>query len=599
MKASQYLIPTTKEDPQDAVVASHKLMIRAGLVRKSGAGLYHYLPMGLRILKKIESIIREEMDRSGGLEFELPILTPSELWKESGRWDKMGKEMFRLTDRHENENCLGPTHEESFCSLIKPLLRSYKDLPLNVYQIHTKFRDEIRPRFGVIRSREFTMKDAYSFHLDEESLAQTYELMRKTYRNIFKRMGLDTIPVQADSGNMGGSASEEFMVVSPIGEETLMICSSCGYSGNIEKTPLKGRDDSQNQASVSTIQDPSTDSGSACGFQIGEPVSTPGARTMEDVAKQVSVSTVDCIKALALVLDEEAYLVFLPGDRELNEAKLKNFTSTGELRPMGNAELERFQLVAGFIGPRLNADYPKDLHVLVDSSLSSNKSYVVGGNRVDYHNQNFVWGSELDSLTRADLSMTREGDPCPNCGNSLAEEKGIEVGHIFQLGQKYTNAFDIKVLDDKGKPRLLTMGCYGIGVNRCMATIIEQCNDDKGIFWPISVAPYEVCLVSIAKAPEDIAKIEAIYENLRSLGLDIIWDNRDLGPGFKFKDSELIGFPIRLTMGKGFFEKGEINILNRKTGEETTHTFGNVEGLFQVIAEIRGNLYNDLEPKIE
>ncbi|MCC5815890.1 MAG: proline--tRNA ligase [Leptospira sp.] len=578
MKASQYLIPTTKDDPQDAVVASHKLMMRAGLVRKSGAGLYHYLPLGLKILKKIESIIREEMDSSGALEFQLPILTPSDLWKESGRWDKMGKEMFRLKDRHDNENCLGPTHEESFCSLMKPMLRSYKDLPINVYQIHTKFRDEIRPRFGVIRSREFTMKDAYSFHLDDASLEETYQLMRQTYRKIFQRMGLTTIPVQADSGNMGGSASEEFMVVSPIGEETLMLCDACGYNGNIEKTPLviNSEKDAENGT-----------------YSQGVEVSTPNAKSIEDVAKLLNVDTHDCIKALALVVDGIPNIVFIPGDRELNEAKFKNATSANESRPMGNAELEKYNLIAGFIGA--DQTFHKDIRVWKDASLSHSKKYVTGYNKVDFHIQDYVGGDKWSDMETADLVMTRRGDACPNCGKPMDEEKGIEVGHIFQLGKKYAESFDIKVLDDKGKPQVLTMGCYGIGVNRCMATVIEQCNDDKGIYWPISIAPFEICMVSIAKAPEDIARIEGIYNSLKSKGFDILWDNRDMGPGFKFKDAELIGYPIRLTLGKGFLEKGEISIMNRKSGEEILHDFKDEESLSQVISGIRERLYEELK----
>jgi prolyl-tRNA synthetase len=580
MKASQYLLPTTKEDPQDAVVASHKLMIRAGLVRKSHSGLYSYLPLGLRILKKIESIIREEMNSSNALEFELPILTPSEFWETSGRWDKMGKEMFRLTDRHDNQHCLGPTHEESFCQLIKPMLRSYKELPINVYQIHTKFRDEIRPRFGVIRSREFTMKDAYSFHLDDESLDDTYQVMRKTYRSIFGRMGLSTIPVHADSGNMGGSDSEEFMVVSPIGEETLMICPNCHYSGNIEKTPYISNSNSSQTNKES----------------IGEKISTPGVKSITDLANFLGVQESNCIKAVALMGDGQGILVFLPGDRELNEAKLKNATLVNELFPMSTNELAHFNLIGGFIGPM--ESYHKDLKVYLDRSIQSNVDYIVGGNEVDFHKKGYVFGDILESKhssnLRNDFVATHKGDPCPNCGSALSEEKGIEVGHIFKLGKKYTTAFDIKVLDKNGKSRELTMGCYGIGVNRCMATIIEQCNDEKGIFWPISVAPFEISLVSITKQEQDTEKVNHIYSGLKSAGMDVFWDDRDLGPGFKFKDSELIGFPIRLTLGKDFIEKNEINILVRKSGKEIKHNFTQIEELIKELTSIRNELYQEL-----
>ncbi|TGK78009.1 proline--tRNA ligase [Leptospira montravelensis] len=582
MKASSYLIPTAKEDPQDAVVASHKLMTRAGLIRKSAAGLYSYLPLGLRILKKIEGIVRSEMDRAGALEFQLPILTPSEIWKESGRWDKMGKEMFRLKDRHDNESCLGPTHEESFCVLVKPMVRSYKDLPINVYQIHTKFRDEIRPRFGVIRSREFTMKDAYSFHLDDESLDKTYQTMRKTYRRIFAGMGLSTIPVQADSGNMGGSASEEFMVVSPIGEETLTICPSCQYSGNIEKTPVLHNEKAVKQAFVGS-----------------DKIHTPSKKSIAEVAEFLKTKEENLLKAVALWADGTYVLVFLEGDRELNENKLKNHLACNELRPMGPVEMEKLGLVPGFIGP----GFPKSetLKVFVDSLIDWNFGYISGANEVDYH----IAGVKLvnffkeEEVTKIDVSQAKVGDPCPNCGTGLTAEKGIEVGHIFKLGQKYSKAFDITVLNDKGKATTTTMGCYGIGVNRCMATVIEQCNDDKGIFWPVSIAPFTVCLVSIAKNPDDIAKIDSIYKALVAAGIEVLWDDRDLGPGFKFKDSELIGFPIRLTLGKGFLEKGEITILDRKSMAEETISFTTNEDLVARLQNQIKTLQTALQVEVE
>ncbi|MCZ8342195.1 MAG: proline--tRNA ligase [Leptospira sp.] len=578
MRASSYLIPTTKEDPQDAVVASHKLMMRAGLVRKTSSGLYAYLPLGLRVLKKIEAIVREEMDSSGALEFQLPILTPSEIWKESGRWDKMGKEMFRLKDRHDNESCLGPTHEESFCFLVKPMVRSYKDLPINVYQIHTKFRDEIRPRFGVIRSREFTMKDAYSFHLDDESLDQTYQLMRKTYRKIFARLGLTTIPVQADSGNMGGSASEEFMVVSPIGEETLTICNSCGYSGNIEKTPVN-REGSKSKNS----------------FTSANPIlETPNKKTIQEVAEFLKTEESNLLKAVALSYDGRYVIVFLEGDRELNENKLKNYLSANEIRPMGNAEMGNFGIVQGYIGPQFVKN--EKIKIIIDSLVDWEYSYITGGNSVDTHVLIPSLKSLLDQkdIEIVDISQAKAGDPCPNCKAPLKSEKGIEVGHIFKLGQKYSKAFDISVLNANGKATITTMGCYGIGVNRCMATVIEQCNDDKGIYWPISIAPFHVCLVSITKSPEDTKKVESIYKDLVAEGIELLWDDRDLGPGFKFKDSELIGYPIRITLGKGFLEKSEISILDRKSMVEETIVYSDSQSLAKILKEKISALSKDL-----
>lgn len=573
MKASNFILPTTKENPSDAVVASHRLMIRAGLIRKSSSGLYHYLPMGLRTLKKIEKIVREEMDRAGALEFELPILTPSEIWQESGRWEKMGKEMFRQKDRHNLDYCLGPTHEEAFTSLLKPILKSYKDLPKNVYQIHTKFRDEIRPRFGVIRSREFLMKDAYSFHINEESLDETYQLMRKVYRKIFERCGLETVPVQADSGAMGGSGSEEFMVISPIGEETLSICANCGYNGNVEKTPAIFPNDSEENE-----------------FPEMEKIHTPNKKTIQEVAEFLDSEPKDTIKSILLKGDEKINIaVFIRGDRELNEVKLKNFLKLSELRPLTEDECQSLSLVPGFTGPTLNK--ASELKLLFDSNIDKNRPFIIGGNEFDYHIKNFVMSRDLPSIkNRFDFTLVEENDPCPECNHPLRLEKGIEVGHIFKLGDKYTKSFDFKVTDPNGKMLVPLMGCYGIGLNRTMATIIEQCNDEKGIFWPLSVAPFEFALVSITKDPKEKEKIEEIYKYLLNSGLEIFWDDRDLGPGFKFKDSELIGFPIRITIGKKLFENNEIAVFNRKSGEETSLSYNSNEMLLKELLQIREKL---------
>ena len=578
MRASNYILPTIKEDPQDAVVASHKLMTRAGFIRKMSSGLYSYLPIGLRVLKKIEAIIRQEMDAAGALEFELPILTSAEIWKESGRWDKMGKEMFRIGDRHDNQFALGPTHEESFCDLLKPVLKSYKDLPINVYQIHTKFRDEIRPRFGVIRSREFTMKDAYSFHLDEVSLNDTYQKMRVAYRKSFSRMGLKTTPVQADSGAMGGSESEEFMVVSPIGEETLLYCKSCEYSSNLEKTPT-----------IPKVKPPSVDAK----YSEKKEIHTPSLKSILEVSNFLKVDQSNTIKAVALASGKRNFLVYLPGDRELNENKFSAKLGLSELYPMSDSQMQNFGLVAGFIG--LLDSTPKDLEVYIDSNILPDVLYITGANKVDYHLSGVSFASVLQNDHTFDLSQARVGDLCPSCGKDLFEDKGIEVGHIFKLGKKYTEAFGIKVLNQNGKPETLTMGCYGIGVNRCMATIIEQCNDEKGIFWPISVAPFEVSLVSIAKQETEIQTVSEFYEECKNSNIDIFWDDRDLGPGFKFKDAELIGFPIRVTIGKNYFEKQEVSIQIRKTSEEILLQNATPKVVREKISELIQRLYKELE----
>jgi prolyl-tRNA synthetase len=576
MKASNYILPTTKEDPSDAVVASHKLMVRAGLIRKSASGLYHYLPLGLRVLKKIENIVREEMDLSGALEFQLPILTPAEIWEESGRWERMGKEMFRIKDRHDVNYSLGPTHEESFTSLLKPIFKSYKDLPKNVYQIHTKFRDEIRPRFGVIRSREFIMKDAYSFHNDNVSLDETYEVMRKTYRKIFQRCGLKTIPVQADSGSMGGNGSEEFMVVSPIGEETLSLCGKCDYSGNVEKTPVIIE---YNTSLKSTKF---------------EKILTENTTTIEKVAEYFRTQTQNLIKAVYLKADDKFnVLLFIRGDREVNDVKLNNFLNTTELRPLSEKECAELQIIPGYTGPK--KEFHKDIKVFYDITLDPNESYIVGANEINHHNKDFVLSRDVSTeIKYRDFTKSVLGDLCPNCKNPLSQEKGIEVGHIFKLGDKYTKAFELKITDKNGKLFTPTMGCYGIGVNRTMATVIEQCNDQKGIFWPISISPFEVSLVSITKEDQDRTTIENIYNYLKSQSIEIFWDDRDLGSGFKFKDSEIIGFPIRVTIGKNYFDKKEISILNRKLGIEETFILDSNETLRDKILKLRNDLYAEI-----
>ncbi|TQE79152.1 proline--tRNA ligase [Leptospira noguchii] len=575
MKASKYILPTEKENPTDAVVASHRLMIRAGLVRKSSAGLYFYLPLGLKVLKKIEQIVREEMNSTGALEFDLPILTPSDFWEQSGRWSAMGKEMFRIQDRHDLSYALGPTHEESFSFLLKPLLKSYKDLPVNVYQIQTKFRDEIRPRFGVIRSREFIMKDAYSFHIDDSSLDETYQSMRIAYRKIFDRCGLKTIPVQADSGSMGGSASEEFMVVSPIGEETLLLCNSCGYSSNSEKTPFIFKKENISPK-----------------LKDKKEISTPGKKTIAEVSILLGIPESETIKAVALKSEKKKILVFIRGDLELNLHKLHSLLKITDSEPMTDSEVRELGLVPGFISPIAPNDKIK---VLYDRSLLKDFPYVVGSSKEDFHTQGFILEKEISGLPEfADVALAREGDLCPNCSSTLKAEKGIEVGHIFKLGDKYTKTFGIQVLDQSGKSRTLTMGCYGIGVNRTMATVIEQCNDEKGIFWPISIAPFEVSLVSITKGEDQYSKVEEFYNVLMKKGIEIFWDDRDLGPGFKLKDSELIGFPIRITIGKKFFESGEISIYNRKKDQESSFVFSGFDDLIAKVESMRQELFAEL-----
>lgn len=559
-----FLISTRRDDPQDAQVDSHRLMVRAGLIEKLGAGLYYILPMGLRSLRKIEQIIRQEIDRTGAYEFELPILVPASLWQKSGRYDIMGKELFRIKDRHDNWNVLGPTHEETFTDLLSNLIKSYKELPISVYQIHTKFRDEIRPRFGVIRSREFIMKDAYSFHIDQESLNQTYQDMRLAYRRIFARTGLETIPVEADTGAMGGSGSEEFMVPSQIGEETLLLNESRSYRSNQEKTPVLYSDLNVDDFAKINIKDVEN--------QLKK-IHTPSAQTIDSLATLLNRDTKQLLKTIlyrAYYSEQqvETVMILIRGDRQLHEIKLKNHLGAIDVVPASNSDFESIGSVVGFAGP---LHLKKPVRVIFDMSVATNEKWVTGANQVDYHYENFYpvmisqdWHKQL-----IDVSLAVEGDLSPDGNGVLMSIKGIEVGHIFKLGDKYTKAMSMTVLNESQKPIHPIMGCYGIGLNRTMATVIEQNFDEKGIVWPITVAPFEIVLVDICKTADERLRVEKLYQQLIDAGFDLLWDNRDLRPGVKFNDSELIGFPIRLTAGKTFFESGKVEVMIRKSGQKT------------------------------
>ncbi|MBL8021609.1 MAG: proline--tRNA ligase [Leptospirales bacterium] len=545
MRASRFLIHTLRDTPADAVIASHRWMLRAGLIGKLGSGLYHLLPMGLRAFRKVENIIRDEMNKAGAVEFILPVLIPGELWEKSGRWKTMGKEMFRLQDRHETWNVLGPTHEESFTELMKGILKSYRDLPVNVYQIHTKFRDEIRPRFGVMRSREFVMKDAYSFHKDQASLEETYQKMRTAYRNIFSRLGLETIPVQADTGTMGGSASEEFMVPSEVGEETLLISEGGKYQSNQEKTPFVPGEAGDPPAVVLEKKK----------------LHTPGASSIEDVAKLLGVDAVHLAKAMLFQTENGPALVFIRGDRQINEVKLKNALDGAEFRPASEAEAAALGFVPGFMGP---SRLPADLRIIRDASLRPGRAYIAGAGERDYHEGGVVFD---DSYVEKDVALAVAGDLSPMGDGKLRAVKGIEVGHIFQLGNKYSKAFNVSVLDETGRPLIPTMGCYGIGVQRTLAAVIEQNHDEKGIKWPVSASPFEVVLVSITRSEEEETKVETLHQLLENAGFEVLWDDRDLRPGVKFADAEVIGYPVRVTAGKNFFESGKLELQVRATGQ--------------------------------
>ena len=543
MRVSKYILPTLKENPSDAIVMSHRLMMRAGLVRKESAGMYAYLPIGLRVLRKITGIIKQEMDRAGAHECLMPELTNADFWKESGRWFTMGPEMIRIEDRNGLEYALGPTHEESFTNLVRSVVSSYRDLPVNLYQINTKFRDEIRPRFGVIRSKEFIMKDAYSFDIDQAGLDRSYNSMALAYRRIFDRCGLETIPVQADSGNMGGSASEEFMVASEVGEETLLLCEKCQYRANSEKAEYKRP----------PVEKPSTPE------ELKE-VSTPGIKTIDDLVGFFKCEEERFLKSIVYAADGKSLLVVVPGSREVNEHKLANYLGSNELHLTTDQAVEDFTgAPTGFAGPVTS----RDIRIVYDISVKDMHNAITGANKKDLHYTGVNPGRDFAIKEEADITTAREGDICPKCGSPMYVKKGIEVGHIFKLGYKYTEAMKVTVLDENGKEVTPIMGCYGIGVNRTMAAVVEQNNDDRGIIWPKAVTPFQVHLVGIAKSDEENDVIDKIYNSMVDAGIEVLYDDRKASPGFKFADADLIGIPLRVTAGKGFFANGELELKER------------------------------------
>ena len=543
MRVTKYILPTLKENPSDAVVMSHRLMMRAGLIRKESAGMYAYLPLGLRVLRKITGIIKEEMDRAGAHECLMPELTNADYWKESGRWFTMGPEMIRVEDRNGLEYALGPTHEESFTNLVRSVVSSYRDLPVNLYQINTKFRDEIRPRFGVIRSKEFIMKDAYSFDIDQAGLDESYNSMAVAYRRVFKRCGLETIPVRADSGNMGGSASEEFMVASEVGEETLLLCDNCQYRANSEKAEYR-----RPEAAVSHTME-----------ELKE-VNTPDIKTINDLVDYFKCDE-DCfLKSIVYLADNKPVMIVVPGSREVNEHKLANYLGSNELHLTIDSVVEEFTgAPVGFAGPVTE----NEMRIIYDISIKDMRNAIAGANRKDTHYSGVNPDRDFKIKEEADITTARAGDVCPECGSAMYEKKGIEVGHIFKLGYKYTEAMKLTVLDENGKGVTPIMGCYGIGVNRTMAAVVEQNNDERGIIWPKTVAPFQVHLVGIAKTDEETASIDKIYTNLVDAGIEVLYDDRKASPGFKFADADLIGIPLRVTAGKGFFANGELEVKER------------------------------------
>lgn len=528
-------IPTLREVPAEAEIASHKLMLRAGMMRKLASGIYSFLPLGYRTFRKVEQIIREEMDRAGAQELIMSALLPAETYQESGRWEVFGPEMFRLKDRHNRDFCLGPTHEEVFTDTVKNETRSYRSLPMTLYQIQTKYRDERRPRFGVMRSREFVMKDAYSFDRDEAGLDISYKKMHEAYCRAFDRCGLDYIVVDADTGAMGGSGSQEFMVKSEIGEAVVAFCEACGYAANDEKAQCVPDTRLQDNVCMNTEE------------LALEKIATPDTRTIEELTKFFGCSPKDFVKTLIYKADDKIVAAMVRGDRELNETKLQNHLGCIELEMADAETVTRITGAAvGFAGP-----IGIKIDVIVDMEVAQMKNFIVGANETGYHLKNVNMGRDFKASAVIDVRNITEGDKCPKCGASIKIAHGIEVGHIFKLGTKYTKALNCVYLDEAGKEQFMVMGCYGIGVNRTMAAVIEQNNDENGIIWPMSVAPYHVMVVPVNVADSvQMEAAEKIYETLKQSGVEVLIDDRNERPGVKFKDADLIGIPVRITVGK-------------------------------------------------
>ncbi|MFP4135824.1 MAG: proline--tRNA ligase [Candidatus Acetothermia bacterium] len=549
MRLSNYYLPTLKESPADAELASHKLMLKAGMVRKVTAGIYSYLPLGFQVLKNIEEIVREEMNRAGAQEIKLPIVQPAGLWKESGRWDDFGPEMFKLSDRKEQKFALGPTHEEIITDLVRDELNSYNDLPLVLYQINDKFRDEIRPRHGVMRSREFLMKDAYSFHTSQASLDDTYEDMYDAYARTFDRLGLDWVAVEAPTGLMGGSYSQEFMALADEGGEEIALCQSCGYASNLEIAEYEV----------------SSENGSEEPAEL-EKVATPGKETVEAVAEFLGVPSRKIVKTFIYRTDDGLVAALVGGEDDIEESKLINHLGTRKAE-MVSSEAEIKEITGanfGSIGP-VGLDIP----VYADRDIKSYSNFIVGANENGYHLKNVNWGRDIPNPEFINLRKVKEGDNCPKCGNHLEFHSSIEVGQLFQLGTKYSGSLDGEYQDEEGELKPYVMGCYGIGISRLIPAVIQQNYDDRGIKWTSSVAPFSAgILVLGSREGRTEALGEDLYEGLRERGYDVLLDDRDASPGVKFNDSDLIGLPLKIIVGPRGLENGTVEVETRGGKQE-------------------------------
>ena len=547
MRVSETLIPTLREDPGEAETVSHRFMLRAGMIRKVAAGIYTYLPLGLRVLRKIEKIVREEMNRAGAQEVLMPVASPAELWRETGRWDFYGKELLRFKDRHERDFCLGPTHEEVITDLFRREVRSYRQMPLNFYQIQTKFRDEIRPRFGLMRGREFIMKDAYSFDRDEAGARLSYQKMYEAYNRIFARCGLTFRPVEADTGLIGGTSSHEFMVLAETGEETIVYSGEGTYAANVERAEVLAPEPAELPA-----------------LRPLTAVSTPGRRTVEEVTSFLNITPAQLVKTLLYSTGKETVAVLVRGDHAVNEIKVKRLLGATDI------ELVAPELVPQLTGAPVGYVGPvglKKIRILADWAVKAMANFAGGGNQPDTHYVDANWNRDFTVDQFTDLRNAQAGDPSPRNDGTLKTAKGIEVGHVFMLGTKYSQAMKATFLDAQGQEQLAVMGCYGIGVSRVAAASVEQNHDAKGIKWPIPIAPFHVTLLPLSQSEPVSQLAGSLYRSLQESGIEVLWDDRDERAGVKFNDADLIGAPFHLVIGEKGLAQGQVELKIRQTGE--------------------------------
>ncbi len=553
MRLTRMFVPTLREVPAEAEVVSHKLLLRAGMIRQVARGIYDFLPLGVRVLRKVEQIVREELTRAGAQEILLPAVCPAELWQASGRWDRYGKELLRFKDRHDREFCFGPTHEEVVTDLVRREIRSYRDVPLNLFQIQVKFRDEVRPRFGLMRGREFIMKDGYSFHLDREDCEREYDAMFAAYRRIFDRCGLQYRPVEADTGAIGGSRSHEFQVLAASGEDAIVSCTQCDYAANIEKAGIGVPTPAARVEAPAALAD----------------VATPGQRTIEEVATFLKLSADRFVKTLLYIVDgSETVVVLVRGDHTLSEPKLKDALGAQTVALAGEAEVEAATgAPVGFAGP---IGLVRAVRIVADHALVGISGAVTGANKADTHLTGVDQARDFPDVVAADLRVAETDDACPRCEGRVTLQRGIEVGQVFYLGTKYSTALNATVLDAEGNERPLEMGTYGIGVTRTMAAAIEQNHDDAGIVWPLPLAPFQVVIVPVKWAEERLrTTAQRLYDELLALGVEVVLDDRDERPGVKFKDADLIGYPLRVTVGPRALERGAVELKQRRDADAT------------------------------